>query len=224
MKSSNYPDDWDVRRRHAYERDEWRCSNCGRLGGQYGDRELHAHHIVPKSKGGSDKMSNLKTLCKECHNAIHHNGKMAPTVTQQSVDGGNILRSIAVIGYVLVVYWISSHLTAFLNDGSLLGQTAHFGVAAVLMAILSVGSVRLARALSSRKGKQKVVMGVAVLAVTLLTLGYLAGQFQLVLTYLLMVGGAIWGVVVAVTYVVRMIGGEIRSVTSATRSVRQFWR
>lgn len=71
MSSEGYPPDWDTRRKEVYQRDDHTCQNCGVKGGQEGRAELHAHHIVPKSKGGTHKKSNLKTICKECHNAIH---------------------------------------------------------------------------------------------------------------------------------------------------------
>lgn len=76
---SSYPSDWDSRRRRVYRRDGYSCQNCGAYGGPHGGAELHAHHIVPKSKGGTDNLGNLRTLCKHCHNAIHHKNKMAPT-------------------------------------------------------------------------------------------------------------------------------------------------
>lgn len=76
--SKDYPSDWDSRRKAVYQRDNFTCQNCGRRGGPYGNYELHAHHIVPKSKGGTHRKSNLKTLCKQCHNSIHGNTS-APT-------------------------------------------------------------------------------------------------------------------------------------------------
>lgn len=81
--SSNYPPDWDSRRKRVYRRDGYKCQNCGSKGGPKGDTELHAHHIVPKAKGGSHKISNLKTVCKDCHDAIHRNS-MAPTSADNS--------------------------------------------------------------------------------------------------------------------------------------------
>ncbi|WP_082682206.1 HNH endonuclease [Haloferax profundi] len=76
--AGGYPKDWNSRRRKVYQRDGYKCQNCGRKGGPYGDFELHAHHIVPKSQGGSHKKSNLKTLCKQCHDAAHGKG-IAPS-------------------------------------------------------------------------------------------------------------------------------------------------
>jgi hypothetical protein len=76
--SEGYPSDWGSRRKEVYRRDDYTCQNCGVLGGPHGDAELHAHHIVPKSKGGTHNTSNLKTLCKDCHDAIH-GSSVAPT-------------------------------------------------------------------------------------------------------------------------------------------------
>lgn len=71
MQSGKYPPDWDKRRRKVYKRDDYTCQNCGARGGRTGDAELHAHHITPLSQGGSNRLSNLTTLCKMCHNAQH---------------------------------------------------------------------------------------------------------------------------------------------------------
>jgi 5-methylcytosine-specific restriction endonuclease McrA len=62
----NYPDDWDDLRRIVYARDGYRCMNCGASG-----VELHAHHIVPLSRGGTNNLTNLTTLCERCHTLLH---------------------------------------------------------------------------------------------------------------------------------------------------------
>jgi hypothetical protein len=62
----DYPPDWDVLRRRVYRRARYRCQNCGRR-----NVELHAHHIVPLSVGGTNALSNLACLCRDCHEAIH---------------------------------------------------------------------------------------------------------------------------------------------------------
>lgn len=71
MQSGQYPDDWPERRRSVYQRDNYTCQSCGRSGGPNGDAELHAHHVTPISQGGSHQLSNLVTLCRDCHNAQH---------------------------------------------------------------------------------------------------------------------------------------------------------
>jgi hypothetical protein len=74
------PPDWDTRRRRAYKRDDWTCRRCGRRSGPYADGDgvrLHAHHKVPRSKGGSNQLSNLTTLCESCHNDSHSHDILA---------------------------------------------------------------------------------------------------------------------------------------------------
>jgi len=83
-----YPPDWDQRRQLVYERDNYQCQNCGRKGGRYGNAELHAHHVVPKSKGGTHRLTNLQTVCAECHERIHGHpvgGKTNNTATGNDV-------------------------------------------------------------------------------------------------------------------------------------------
>jgi len=84
--SRDYPSDWNLRRKQIYNRDDFTCQNCGAAGGPQGDSELHAHHIVPKSRGGTHDASNLISLCKGCHNAVHSNSKRAPTMELQSTN------------------------------------------------------------------------------------------------------------------------------------------
>jgi len=78
-----YPSDWDSRRKEVYSRDNYECQNCGAKGGSRGNAELHAHHMVPISNGGVHELSNLKTFCKQCHNAIHGDVD-APTKRSQT--------------------------------------------------------------------------------------------------------------------------------------------
>jgi len=44
------------------KRDGYRCVNCGQTG-----TELHVHHIISRSVGGTNDLSNLVTLCEKCH-------------------------------------------------------------------------------------------------------------------------------------------------------------
>lgn len=84
-----YPSDWNSRRRKVYKRDNYTCQNCGAQGRNKGNAELHAHHIVPKSKGGTHQLSNLKTICSQCHDAVHGSA-MAPSAensTEKSDQG-----------------------------------------------------------------------------------------------------------------------------------------
>ena len=64
--SIKYPDNWDELRERVYKRDEYRCQNCG-----ISNVKLHCHHIVPLNKGGTNNLSNLITLCEDCHAKVH---------------------------------------------------------------------------------------------------------------------------------------------------------
>lgn len=46
-------------------RDKWTCQSCGRKP-EHGIT-LQVDHIKPRSKGGTDDMSNLQTLCRKCN-------------------------------------------------------------------------------------------------------------------------------------------------------------
>ena len=42
------------------------CKICG------SHKHIHLHHIIPKSKGGSNEIINLKALCNKCHLKAHN--------------------------------------------------------------------------------------------------------------------------------------------------------
>lgn len=87
QSTREYPDDWDQRRQRVYRRDDYQCANCRRRGGPRGDVELHAHHIVPKSRGGVHELSNLITVCEACHTAVHNREAVAPTAIPEDERG-----------------------------------------------------------------------------------------------------------------------------------------
>ncbi|MGI8556164.1 MAG: HNH endonuclease [Pyrinomonadaceae bacterium] len=47
-------------------RDNWTCCSCGRSSKEEGIT-LEVDHILPRSKGGSNDIDNLQTLCKKCN-------------------------------------------------------------------------------------------------------------------------------------------------------------
>lgn len=56
----------------ARTRDGHKCRVCKT------DQKLQVHHLRPRSEGGTDKLSNLMTLCMECHRKHHQEGLRLP--------------------------------------------------------------------------------------------------------------------------------------------------
>lgn len=53
---------WRAVRRQVFERDGYRCRNCGRAG------RLECDHVLPLKLGGDPwALDNLQTLCRACH-------------------------------------------------------------------------------------------------------------------------------------------------------------
>ena len=48
-------------------RDEYTCQVCKKK-----NRILHTHHIIYRSKGGTDRADNLITVCSDCHTSENH--------------------------------------------------------------------------------------------------------------------------------------------------------
>jgi hypothetical protein len=61
---------WKYLRRETLERDDFTCQECKT---SYKEQQqfLHAHHKIYLSDGGENIVSNLITLCKECHFELH---------------------------------------------------------------------------------------------------------------------------------------------------------
>lgn len=64
---------WAKLRRLTFERDKYTCQSCGRVGGN-----LECDHILNQARGGSDDLSNLQTLCRECHRLKTYAESQAP--------------------------------------------------------------------------------------------------------------------------------------------------
>ncbi len=58
--------DWSMVREKALWRDSHICKDCGTQ-----NCRLEVHHIQPLYKGGTNELSNLRTLCVKCHRAVH---------------------------------------------------------------------------------------------------------------------------------------------------------
>ena len=72
QKGSNYG--FENTKAMVLNRDGYNCQYCK---GKHKDSKLEVHHIVFRSKGGSDEESNLITLCHTCHKDLH-SGKIHP--------------------------------------------------------------------------------------------------------------------------------------------------
>jgi 5-methylcytosine-specific restriction endonuclease McrA len=49
----------------CFKRDGHKCRHCN------GRNGVHPHHVIYRSQGGKDELSNLLTLCACCHRAVH---------------------------------------------------------------------------------------------------------------------------------------------------------
>ena len=56
--------------RNEYVKEHPFCEKCFEQGKLVSADEIH--HIVPLSRGGTHDRSNLISLCRSCHNKIHH--------------------------------------------------------------------------------------------------------------------------------------------------------
>lgn len=63
--SYDYPPDWEYRSEITKKRDGFRCVMCGK------PYKLCVHHKKPVKMGGDHFLSNLVTLCNECHIKQH---------------------------------------------------------------------------------------------------------------------------------------------------------
>jgi len=50
-----------TKRSKVFEKSQWRCVKCGR------EVRLTIDHRIPKSKGGTDNLSNLQSMCDPCN-------------------------------------------------------------------------------------------------------------------------------------------------------------
>ena len=66
QKGTNYG--FENTKAMVLNRDDYTCQYCK---GKHKDSKLEVHHIIFRSKGGSDEESNLITLCHTCHKTLH---------------------------------------------------------------------------------------------------------------------------------------------------------
>ena len=56
---------------YVRKRDNYTCQKCNKHIKDLQNIKLQVHHILPKSKGGTNVPNNLITLCEKCHKQIH---------------------------------------------------------------------------------------------------------------------------------------------------------
>lgn len=154
--AGSYPPDWDARRRATYQRDDYTCQNCGATGGRQARGNgavLHAHHIVPRSRGGSNALSNLQTLCESCHNNVHDHDITATTATTanhgdsssgrtpptdpEKVHGAHILLDLTWLVLILVLGLVIGSVVTFV--GLIVGVSPHVMAVVVLALVFLIG-------------------------------------------------------------------------------------
>jgi hypothetical protein len=69
---------WSKTRSQVLALDGFTCRRC-RVNGE--DTDLHIHHIRQKKHGGTEDLSNLITLCLDCHKEVHRRQDQAGTST-----------------------------------------------------------------------------------------------------------------------------------------------
>jgi 5-methylcytosine-specific restriction endonuclease McrA len=65
IRTTEYGSDWSEISKICLALANHICQDCKVA------RANRSHHIVPKSRGGSDKQINLKAICAECHKKYH---------------------------------------------------------------------------------------------------------------------------------------------------------
>ena len=82
LQRRTYPAKWVDVARTIRLRDQFKCRICGTE-----DEELHVHHIIFRSKHGTNRRGNLITLCRDCHQDQHEH-EFDPLET--NFESGNV--------------------------------------------------------------------------------------------------------------------------------------
>jgi len=67
----DYGDNWHDLADKCKQRYNYICQKCGKSFKE-NKIKLHAHHVIPLSKGGRNVLSNLIALCEDCHSKVHN--------------------------------------------------------------------------------------------------------------------------------------------------------
>jgi hypothetical protein len=146
------PPDWDARRRLVYQRDDYTCQECGRKSGPHarGDGiRLHAHHMIPRSEGGSNDLENITTLCEPCHDDAHDHDIFGDGWVGDGPQQGPVswISAPAAISSVVglctgVVAMLAATVLGMLSGVSLLGAIFGYVGAATAIAALTYATPR----------------------------------------------------------------------------------
>ena len=80
-------------RRAALNRDKWRCVMCGQK--LFLKKQMaHVDHIIDKVDGGTDDLSNLRSLCHSCHSkrTVKESGGFGNPKHRPAGIGGGAIR------------------------------------------------------------------------------------------------------------------------------------
>lgn len=71
MLKYDYGKNWKELSEQCKIKANYKCQKCGKsfINNKIA---LHAHHIIPLSKGGRNILANLIAVCEDCHSHIHH--------------------------------------------------------------------------------------------------------------------------------------------------------
>ena len=126
---------WEATRQQVLQRDGFRCTSCGEL--LAADADIH--HLLPRSMGGTDELSNLVTLCDGCH-ASHH----------PNLAGGLARRAIERWA-VRLARWLD-------RSGVVVEASGHFGPALRLFGVPRFRSGQLPIVMAALSGKSILVV------------------------------------------------------------------
>lgn len=146
-------------------RDQHRCRVYG------SEERLQVHHLIPRSQSGSDKLSNLMTLCRDCHNSHHANGLELPRQSNHSFrsaahvqQGKHYLRErLETIAPVQTTFgYITAHHRKLheidkthVNDAVVIAQAGVMPAEAIIKTICLGGRKRSLHEATPRKGRKQ---------------------------------------------------------------------
>lgn len=129
-------DAWQEIRLQVLKRDNYRCVSCST---PVKSAEADIHHLLPRSMGGTDELSNLVTLCDGCHAAHHPN-----------LSGG-LARRVIERWAVRLARWLDT-------DGQLSESVGNFGPALRLFGLDRFRQGQLPIVLAALSGKSVLVV------------------------------------------------------------------